>query len=520
MPPDPNSPDPIDELKALTSQAQALGGEAAKERQHKQGKLTARERIDLLLDPDSFSELNLFVETRATDFGMDARRSPGDGVITGSGYVNGQLVFVASQDFGALGGSLGEMHAEKIVKMQDLAMKAGAPIVTILDSGGARIHEGVLALHGYAQIFHNNTQASGVIPQISLILGPCAGGAVYSPAITDFVFMVDGLSKMFITGPEVIKAVTGEDVSVEELGGGAVHSSTSGNAHFLAKDERECFEMVKKLLSFLPSNNLDDPPLSNPPGWPPDENPELDGIVPADATQAYDVRDLVANVFDDGDFLEVQADFAKNIVVGFARLGGKPVGVVGNQPTHLAGVLDIDSSDKLARFVRFCDAFNLPLVNFVDVPGYLPGTQQEYGGVIRHGAKVLFAYSEANVPKIALIVRKSYGGAYIAMSGFGLGYDRVLAYPFAEIAVMGPEGAANIIFRREIGEAEDPEKVRQEKIEEYRNLFAKPYTAAKYGLVDVIIEPRQTRGALIRALEMTAHKREDRPRKKHGNIPL
>ena len=520
MSPESDRPDPIDELKTLTSQAQALGGEAAKERQHKQGKLTARERIDLLLDPDSFSELNLFVETRATDFGMDKRRSPGDGVITGSGHVNGQLVFVASQDFGALGGSLGEMHAEKIVKMQELAMKAGAPIVTILDSGGARIHEGVLALHGYAQIFHNNTQASGVIPQISLILGPCAGGAVYSPAITDFVFMVDGLSKMFITGPEVIKAVTGEDVSVEELGGGAVHSSTSGNAHFLAKDERECFAMVKKLLSFLPSNNLDDPPLSDPPGWPPDENPELDGIVPAEATSAYDVRDLVANVFDDGDFLEVHADFAKNIVVGFARLGGRPVGVVGNQPTHLAGVLDIDSSDKLARFVRFCDAFNLPLVNFVDVPGYLPGTQQEYGGVIRHGAKVLFAYSEANVPKIALIVRKSYGGAYIAMSGFGLGYDRVLAYPFAEIAVMGPEGAANIIFRREIDEADDPEKVRREKIAEYRRLFATPYTAAKYGLVDVIIEPRHTRGALIRALEMTANKREDRPQKKHGNIPL
>ena len=520
MTPDQDRPDPIDELKELTAKAQVLGGEAAEERQHKQGKLTARERIDLLLDPDSFSELNLFVETRATDFGMDARRSPGDGVITGSGHVNGQLVFVASQDFGALGGSLGEMHAEKIVKMQDLAMKAGAPIVTILDSGGARIHEGVLALHGYAQIFHNNTQASGVIPQISLILGPCAGGAVYSPAITDFVFMVDGLSKMFITGPEVIKAVTGEDVSVEELGGGAVHSSTSGNAHFLAKDERECFAMVKKLLSFLPSNNLDDPPLSKTPEWPPDEHPELDGVVPADATQAYDVRDLIANVFDNGDFLEIQAEFAKNIVVGFARLRGRPVGVVGNQPTHLAGVLDIDSSDKLARFVRFCDAFNLPIINFVDVPGYLPGTQQEYGGVIRHGAKVLFAYSEANVPKIALIVRKSYGGAYIAMSGFGLGYDHVLAYPFAEIAVMGPEGAANIIFRREIDEAEDPEKVRREKIEEYRTLFATPYMAAKYGLVDVIIEPRHTRGALIRALEMTAHKREDRPRKKHGNIPL
>ena len=520
MPPDPNRQDPIDELKALTSRAQAVGGEAAKERQHKQGKLTARERIELLLDPESFSEINLFVETRATDFGMDARRSPGDGVVTGSGYVNGQLVFVASQDFGSLGGSLGEMHAEKIVKMQELAMKAGAPIVTILDSGGARIQEGVLALHGYARIFQRNTHASGVIPQISVILGPCAGGAVYSPAITDFVFMVDGLSKMFITGPEVIKAVTGEDVSVEELGGGAVHSSTSGNAHFLAKDERECFAMVKKLLSFLPSNNLDDPPTSETPEWPPDENPELDGIVPAEATRAYDVRDLISNVFDDGDFLEVHADFAKNIVVGFARLRGKPVGVVGNQPTHLAGVLDIDSSDKLARFVRFCDAFNLPLINFVDVPGYLPGTQQEYGGVIRHGAKVLFAYSEANVPKIALIVRKSYGGAYIAMCGFGLGYDRVLAYPFAEIAVMGPEGAANIIFRREISEADDPEKVRQEKIEEYRSLFAKPYTAAKQGLVDAVIEPRHTRGALIRALEMTAHKREDRPQKKHGNIPL
>ena len=520
MPPDPNRQDPIDELKALTSKAQAVGGEASKERQHKQGKLTARERIDLLLDPESFSEINLFVETRATDFGMDARRSPGDGVVTGSGRVNGQLVFVASQDFGSLGGSLGEMHAEKIVKVQELAMKAGAPIVTILDSGGARIQEGVLALHGYARIFQRNTHASGVIPQISVILGPCAGGAVYSPAITDFVFMVDGLSKMFITGPEVIKAVTGEDVSVEELGGGAVHSSTSGNAHFLAKDERECFEMVKKLLSFLPSNNLDDPPTSETPEWPPDENPDLDGIVPAEATHAYDVRDLISNVFDDGDFIEVHTDFAKNIVVGFARLRGKPVGVVGNQPTHLAGVLDIDSSDKLARFVRFCDAFNLPIINFVDVPGYLPGTQQEYGGVIRHGAKVLFAYSEANVPKIALIVRKSYGGAYIAMCGFGLGYDRVLAYPFAEIAVMGPEGAANIIFRREISEADDPEKVRQEKIEEYRSLFAKPYAAAKQGLVDAVIEPRHTRGALIRALEMTANKREDRPQKKHGNIPL
>ena len=446
---------------------------------------------------------------------------PGDGVITGSGHVNGQLVFVASQDFGALGGSLGEMHAEKIVKMQELAMKGGARPSSPFSIRAAR------ASRRASWRFTATRKSSTTTPRrrrdsprFRSSSAPALAGAVYSPAITDFVFMVDGLSKMFITGPEVIKAVTGEDVSVEELGGGAVHCSTSGNAHFLATDERECFKMVKKLLSFLPSNNLDDPPLSDTPEWPPDENPELDGIVPAEATTAYDVRDLVTNVFDDGDFLEVHAEFAKNIVVGFARLKGRPVGVVGNQPTHLAGVLDIDSSDKLARFVRFCDAFNLPLVNFVDVPGYLPGTQQEYGGVIRHGAKVLFAYSEANVPKIALIVRKSYGGAYIAMSGFGLGYDRVLAYPFAEIAVMGPEGAANIIFRREIGEAEDPDKVRGEKIEEYRRLFAKPYTAAKYGLVDVIIEPRHTRSALIRALEMTAHKREERPEKKHGNIPL
>ncbi len=520
MSPKSNHQNPMDELKEHASKARALGGEAAKEKQRKQGKFTARERLELLLDSGSFSEINLFIETRSSDFGMDAKRTPGDGIITGSGRVNGQLVFVASQDFSTLGGSLGEMHAEKIVKVQELAIKTGSPIITILDSGGARIQEGVLSLHGYARIFQRNTHASGVIPQISVILGPCAGGAVYSPALTDFVFMVDGLSKMFITGPDVIKAVTGEDVSPEELGGGAVHSATSGNAHFLAKDERACFDVVKKLLSFLPSNNLDDPPLSEISEWPPDENPALDEVVPVKATIAYDVRDLVTNVFDEGDFLEVQPAFARNIFVGFARLGGKPVGVVGNQPAHLAGVLDIDSSDKLARFVRFCDAFNVPIINFVDVPGYLPGVQQEYGGVIRHGAKVLFAYSEASVPKIALIVRKSYGGAFVAMSGFGLGYDRVLAYPFAEIAVMGPEGAANVIFKREISEAQDPEKVRQEKIEEYRKRFAKPYAAAKLGLVDAVIEPRHTRGALVRALEMTALKQEDRPRKKHGNIPL
>ncbi|MBT5367576.1 MAG: methylmalonyl-CoA carboxyltransferase, partial [Nitrospinaceae bacterium] len=461
-------PDPIEDLRGRLEVTRAQGGEAAKERQRKQGKLTARERLDLLLDPGSFSEIGGFVETRSSDFGMADRHIPGDGVVTGSGTVNGQLIFAVSQDFGTLGGSLGEMHAAKIIKAQELALKAGCPIVQILDSGGARIQEGVLSLHGYAQIFQRNTIASGVIPQISVILGPCAGGAVYSPAITDFIFMVEGLSKMFITGPDVIKAVTGEEVTFEELGGAAVHSATSGNAHFVAADERECFATVRKLLSFLPSNNLDDPPLSDACEWPPDENPDLNNIVPAESTQSYDIRDIIGNVFDHGDFLEVHADFAPNIVVGFARLAGRPVGVVGNQPANLAGVLDINSSDKLARFVRFCDAYNLPIFNFVDVPGYLPGTQQEYGGVIRHGAKVLFAYSEATVPKIALIIRKSYGGAYIAMSGLGLGYDRVLAYPTAEIAVMGPEGAANIIFRRDIEAAEDPEALRKEKIDEYR----------------------------------------------------
>lgn len=513
-------PDPIEDLRGRLDAARAQGGEAAKERQRKQGKLTARERLDLLLDPGSFSEIGGFVETRSSDFGMADRRIPGDGVVTGSGTVAGQLIFAVSQDFGTLGGSLGEMHAAKIVKAQELALKAGCPIVQILDSGGARIQEGVLSLHGYAQIFQRNTIASGVIPQISIILGPCAGGAVYSPAITDFVFMVEGLSKMFITGPDVIKAVTGEDVTFEELGGAAVHSATSGNAHFVAADERECFATVRKLLSFLPANNLDDPPLSDACEWPPDENPELNKIVPAESTQSYDVRDIIGNVFDHGDFLEVHAAFAPNIVVGFARLAGRPVGVTGNQPANLAGVLDINSSDKLARFVRFCDAYNLPIFNFVDVPGYLPGTQQEYGGVIRHGAKVLFAYSEATVPKIALILRKSYGGAYIAMSGAGLGYDRVLAYPMAEIAVMGPEGAANIIFRREIEAAADPEALRREKIDEYREKFANPYTAASQGLVDAVIEPAHTRRELIRALEMTARKRETRPEKKHGNIPL
>jgi acetyl-CoA carboxylase carboxyltransferase component len=511
---------PIDELRKRVKAAQAHGGQAAKERQHKKGKLTARERVDLLLDPGSFSEIGIFAETRTSDFGMNEKRVPGDGVITGSGTIAGQLVFVASQDFGTLGGSLGEMHASKIIKVQELALKAGTPIIQILDSGGARIQEGVLSLHGYAQIFYQNTMASGVIPQISIIAGPCAGGAVYSPAITDFVFMVEGLSKMFITGPDVIKAVTGEEVNFEELGGATVHSTTSGNAHFVSTNENECFASVRRLISFLPGNNLDDPPMSDPSEWPPEENLALNEIVPFEATQSYDVRDVIGNIFDHGDFMEVQADYASNIVVGFARLNGRPVGVAGNQPAHLAGVLDINSSDKLARFIRFCDAYNIPIFNFVDVPGYLPGIQQEYGGVIRHGAKVLFAYSEATVPKIALILRKSYGGAYIAMSGFGLGYDRVLAYPMAEIAVMGPDGAANVIFRREIEAAAKPEAARKEKIAEFREKFATPYTAAGQGLVDTVIEPAHTRRELIRALQMTTNKREDRPEKKHGNIPL
>ncbi len=512
--------DPIDDLRERLEAARARGGDAAQERQRKQGKLTARERLDLLLDPGSFSEIGAFVETRSSDFGMAGKRFPGDGVVTGSGTVGGQLIFAISQDFGTLGGSLGEMHAAKIVRAQDLALKAGCPIVQILDSGGARIQEGILSLHGYAQIFQRNTAASGVIPQISVIAGPCAGGAVYSPAITDFVFMVEELSKMFITGPDVIKAVTGEEVTFEDLGGASVHGAISGNAHFVAANERECFATVQKLLSFLPANNLDDPPLSDTSDWPPEENPALNEVVPAEGTRAYDVRDVIGNVFDNGDFLEVQSSYAANIVVGFARLAGQPVGVTGNQPAHLAGVLDINSSDKLARFVRFCDAYNLPIFNLVDVPGYLPGTQQEYGGVIRHGAKVLYAYSEATVPKIALILRKSYGGAYIAMSGFGLGYDRVLAYPMAEIAVMGPDGAANIIFRREIEAASDPDALRREKVDEYREKFANPYTAASQGLVDAVIEPAHTRREFIRALEMTSNKRETRPEKKHGNIPL
>lgn len=509
-----------EELRGRIEKARLGGGHEAVKRQHDRGKMTARERIAFLLDEGSFTELDAFAESHASDFGMDRRRTPGDGVVTGAGRIDGGLVYLYSQDFTALGGSLGEMHAEKICRVMDLAVSAGCPFIQMNDSGGARIHEGVSSLNGYGKIFRRNTLASGVIPQIAVILGPCAGGAVYSPAICDFVFMVPGVSHMFVTGPDVIKTVTGEDITFDDLGGAGVHSGVSGVAHFTPANEKECLLTVKKLLSFLPSNNADAPPRSESPDFPPLENEALDDLIPVRQTEPYDVHDLIDGVFDHGDFLEVQPDFARNVVVGFARLGGSPVGVIANQPAILAGVMDIDSSDKVARMVRLCDSFNLPVITFVDVPGFLPGSQQEFGGIIRHGAKVLFAYSEATVPKISLIVRKAYGGAYIAFSNRDMGFDRVLAYPTAEVAVMGPEGAANVIFRREIADAEDPEAKRQELIENFRKKFCTPYSAAALGFVDSIIEPRHTRRELMSALEMLRGKRESRPRKKHGNIPL
>jgi acetyl-CoA carboxylase carboxyltransferase component len=510
----------IDELRERVAKAQLGGGHEAIKKQHDRGKMTARERIDFLVDEGTFVELDAFAESRSTEFGMDRRRSAGDGVVTGAGKIDGNVVYLSSQDFTALGGSLGEMHADKICRAMDLAVKAGCPFIQINDSGGARIQEGVSSLNGYGKIFRRNTLASGVIPQIAVILGPCAGGAVYSPAICDFIFMVPSVSNMFVTGPDVIKAVTGEEITFEALGGAGVHGGVSGVSHFTSANERECLLTVKKLLGFLPSNNVDDPPRSESPDHPPMENEALEDLIPVRQTEPYDVHDLIEGVFDHGDFLEVHADFAKNAVVGFARLGGHSVGVIANQPSVLAGVLDIDSSDKVARMVRFCDSFNLPVITFVDVPGFLPGSQQEFGGIIRHGAKILFAYSEATVPKVSIIVRKAYGGAYIAFSNRDMGFDRVLAYPTAEIAVMGPEGAANIIFRREIAEAEDPEAKRQALIEEFRKKFCTPYSSAALGLVDAVIEPRHTRRELLRALEMLQGKQESRPRKKHGNIPL
>ncbi|NLP37122.1 MAG: acyl-CoA carboxylase subunit beta [Firmicutes bacterium] len=494
------------------------GGEEKIARQHQQGKLTARERIQALLDAGSFTELDTFVQADLHKVEDMGNFYPGDGVVTGFGTVDGRLVYVFAQDFTVAGGSLGEMHAQKICKVMDLALKTGAPCLGLFDSGGARIQEGIRALNAFGEIFYRNVLASGVIPQISVILGPCAGGAVYSPALTDFIFTVNETSRMFITGPQVIKAVTGEDISAQELGGAHIHHEISGVAHFLAPDEATCFQQIRKLLSYLPANNLEDPPPA-PVQEPPYAVEELLSILPH-PQKPYDVREIIVRVVDGGEFLEVQAGFAANTVTGFARLNGRPVGIVANQTKVLAGVLDLDASDKIARFVRFCDCFNLPLITFVDVPGYLPGIKQEHGGIIRHGAKVLFAYCEATVPKISVILRKAYGGSYIAMSSRSVGGDLALAWPTAEIAVMGPEGAANIVYRKEIQAAENPEAERAARIQEYKNKYANPYIAASRGWVDAVIDPRETRSYLIRGLEMLATKQEDRPRKKHGNIPL
>jgi propionyl-CoA carboxylase beta chain len=508
------------QLQELRDQARHAGSERAVERQRAQGKLLARERAERLCDPGSFVELDRYVRHREWNFGMAERRPYGDAVVTGYGTIFGRKVFVFSQDFTVFGGSLSEVFAEKIVKVMDLALKYGCPVIGINDSGGARIQEGVVSLAGYAEIFWRNVQASGVVPQISLVMGPCAGGAVYSPAMTDFVFMVENTSYMFITGPDVVKTVTGEEVTFEELGGAMTHATKSGVAQFVSPDEETCLEDARYLLSFLPQNNREQPPYAVPADPPEREEPELDTLVPDNPNKPYDMHDVIRRVVDDGDFLEVHELWAENIVTGFARLGGHPVGIVGNQPRTLAGVLDIDSSSKGARFVRTCDAFNLPLVTFVDVPGFLPGTAQEWGGIIRHGAKLLYAYSEATVPKLAVITRKAYGGAYDVMSSKHIRADFNFAWPTAEVAVMGPEGAVNIVFRRELEEADDPDARRAALIEEYKERFANPYTAAERGYVDDVIEPRRTRPVLISALATARGKREPRPQRKHGNIPL
>jgi propionyl-CoA carboxylase beta subunit len=499
----------------------SLGGGAERlERQHREGKLTARERIDSLLDEGTFEELDALVEHRCLDFGMPEQKVPGDGVVSGYGRIDGRLVYVFAQDFTVFGGSLSETNALKICKVMDLAVKMGAPVVGLNDSGGARIQEGVASLGGYADIFVRNTLASGVVPQISAIMGPCAGGAVYSPAITDFNIMVKDTSYMFVTGPDVIKTVTHEEVSKEELGGAMAHNARSGVAHFAAEDDRACTALIRELLSFLPSNNLEEAPL-RPTNDPPErESEELDALIPPEASKPYDMKTLLRAVVDDGRFLEVHEHFAPNIVVGFARFAGRSVGIVANQPAVLAGCLDIDASVKAARFVRFCDAFNLPLVTFEDVPGFLPGTAQEFGGIIRHGAKLLYAFAEATVPKITVITRKAYGGAYCVMSSKHIRTDLNYAYPMAEIAVMGPEGAVNILYRREIAAAADPEALRAQKIAEFRERFANPFVAAERGFVDEVIAPRHTRKKIVAGLEMTRGKRDRNPPRKHGNIPL
>ena len=510
----------IEYLRELREQAVHSASEEAVEKQHAKGKLTARERIEKLLDPGSFEELDTFVRHRTHDFEMDKRRPWGDAVVTGHGTIDGRRVFVFSQDFTVFGGSLGEVMAEKMCKVMDLAEKVGAPVIGLNDSGGARIQEGVVSLGAYGDVFVRNVRSSGVIPQISVIMGPCAGGAVYSPAMTDFIFMVKETSHMFITGPEVIKTVTGEEVEFEELGGAMTHNSKSGVAHFAAEDEESCLEDVRYLMSFLPLNNLEQPPHFPPTDDPDREDPELDSFIPDDPNKPYDMRDVVGKIVDDGEFFEVHEHFARNIVIGFARLDGNPVGIVGNQPAFKAGVLDIEASEKAARFVRTCDAFNIPLVTFTDVPGFMPGTDQEWGGIIRRGAKLLYAFTEATVPKVTVVTRKAYGGAYDVMSSKHMLADFNFAWPSAEVAVMGPEGAVNIIYRKDIEKSPTPEERRETLIEDYKVHFANPYAAAERGYIDDVIEPRTTRPKLIQALRTLKTKRVPQPKRKHGNIPL
>lgn len=510
----------IQRLRELRRRSQLGGGVERIQAQHKKGRLTARERIDLLVDKGSFRETDAFVQHRTHDFDLDQQKYLSDSVITGWGTIEGRLVYVFSQDFTVFGGSLGEVHAEKICKIMDMAMKNGAPVIGLNDSGGARIQEGVVSLGAYADIFLRNTLASGVIPQISAIMGPCAGGAVYSPALTDFIFMVRGSSYMFVTGPDVVKTVTHEEIDFEGLGGAAVHAETSGVCHVAADSEADTLYLIRKLMSYLPQNNMEDPPFVQNGDDPLRMEEALDTLVPDDPSKPYNIKDVIQLVVDNGQFFEIHADYAQNIVVGFARLGGHSIGIIANQPAHLAGVLDINSSDKAGRFVRFCDSFNLPILTFVDVPGFLPGTGQEHGGIIRHGAKLLYAYCEATVPKLTVITRKAYGGAYDVMSSKHIRGDVNLAWPSAELAVMGPEGAVNIIFRKELEKAKDPAKRRAELVAEYREKFANPYVAAERGYLDDVIEPKETRPRLINALEMLSNKRDANPAKKHGNIPL
>ena len=508
------------DLRARVEKIAAGGGEKRIAKQHASGKMTARERITALLDAGSFVELDAFVEHRCTAFGMDKVEAPAEGVVTGYGRIDGRLVYVYAQDFTDIGGSLGEMHAKKICKVLDLAIKVGAPVIGMNDSGGARIHEGVDGLAGFGDIFFRNTMASGFVPQISAIMGPCAGGAVYSPALTDFIFMVNKTSNMFITGPEVIKTVTGEEVSADALGGAVTHNTTSGVAHFVYQSDADTLAAIRELIGYLPSNNREKPPVVSTKDDPARLCPRLESIVPETSSKAYDIKEVIRDIADDGRFFEVQSCYAANIVVGFVRIGGSTVGIVANQPRVMAGCLDINASDKAGRFVSICDSFNIPLVTLVDVPGFLPGLSQEYGGIIRHGAKLLHAYCEATVPKVTVVLRKAYGGAYIAMCSKHLGADAVLAWPGAEIAVMGPDGAANIIFRDAIKKAPDPAAMRREKLEEYKAEFSNPYQAAKRGFVDDVIEPALTRSRVASALAMLAAKQEARPQKKHGNFPV